>query len=517
VLKHLFELLDDVVRRWRRLSRDPAQFREQQQSLEAAVKILEESRTALADQNANTDSANAQLSHLARLLRRQDLLDSVAQQHLDDLLHVSRSREQILNATDWLIATLGTTSRLSRSGIVEGNSRSDEGTGAPVAAKTAGGKSKSSKSDPQSAESAFLWTTTEKLYQSWQFRLLGFMMLGAVAFALGGTFVIGGQTFRLHQNIEKAESDLKSSEEKIKTLTKEHIGELEKTQQNAKQQLTLLLNQTLALKDEIAQKVEQNLKGEFSKLIEQAKADEETFIKKQIELLQPARERIIGEINRVENETTAKADKVEREATIKIGKVEKEASDKIDDVQKRQQELKAALEWLTNPEKLRQVLNEIAAARTEATGAGERARGSAERAETALREVLAARPSRELSNAVAALDGKLTTLTRNMEAITNELKSYKKETDEKLAQIDCRLTSRDAPPSEAAMTADQKILVQQALTARGFTLGTSDGKFGRKTRAAIENFQTRSGAPSTRILSKEQIRLLLGLPESKCR
>jgi hypothetical protein len=48
----------------------------------------------------------------------------------------------------------------------------------------------------QPAEINFLWTSAERLYNSWPFRFLGLLMLAAVLLAGAGTFFIGGQTLQ---------------------------------------------------------------------------------------------------------------------------------------------------------------------------------------------------------------------------------------------------------------------------------------------------------------------------------
>jgi membrane-bound lytic murein transglycosylase B len=49
------------------------------------------------------------------------------------------------------------------------------------------------------------------------------------------------------------------------------------------------------------------------------------------------------------------------------------------------------------------------------------------------------------------------------------------------------------PREERALTAQERVELQQRLTTRGFTLGDPDGLLGAKTRAAIRDFQTQAG------------------------
>ena len=49
------------------------------------------------------------------------------------------------------------------------------------------------------------------------------------------------------------------------------------------------------------------------------------------------------------------------------------------------------------------------------------------------------------------------------------------------------------PRHERVLTRDERMEMQQLLARRGFDIGESDGRFGPKTRAAIRDFQARSG------------------------
>ena len=63
------------------------------------------------------------------------------------------------------------------------------------------------------------------------------------------------------------------------------------------------------------------------------------------------------------------------------------------------------------------------------------------------------------------------------------------------------------PRHERVLTRDERSELQQLLTRRGFAIGESDGRFGPKTRAAIRDFQARSGLvpdgfPSATVLAR---------------
>ncbi|MDD9742825.1 MULTISPECIES: lytic murein transglycosylase [Marinovum] len=64
------------------------------------------------------------------------------------------------------------------------------------------------------------------------------------------------------------------------------------------------------------------------------------------------------------------------------------------------------------------------------------------------------------------------------------------------------------PPDRYGLTKDDRIRLQQRLTARGFDTGGADGVIGDKTRAAIEAFQRRQGLAVTGLPSPDLLRLL---------
>ena len=57
---------------------------------------------------------------------------------------------------------------------------------------------------------------------------------------------------------------------------------------------------------------------------------------------------------------------------------------------------------------------------------------------------------------------------------------------------------------DESLTRDERIQVQQSLTALGFDAGPADGVFGRRTRSAIWEWQTASGLEATGHVTREQ-------------
>ncbi|WP_281966727.1 lytic murein transglycosylase [Roseovarius nanhaiticus] len=64
------------------------------------------------------------------------------------------------------------------------------------------------------------------------------------------------------------------------------------------------------------------------------------------------------------------------------------------------------------------------------------------------------------------------------------------------------------PPDETGLTKDDRIALQQRLTARGFDTGGTDGVVGPNTRAAISAYQSSQGLPATGDPSPELLRRL---------
>ena len=64
------------------------------------------------------------------------------------------------------------------------------------------------------------------------------------------------------------------------------------------------------------------------------------------------------------------------------------------------------------------------------------------------------------------------------------------------------------PPDEFGLTKDDRIALQERLTARGFDTGGADGILGTKSRAAISGYQKSKGLPVTGEPSQELLRAL---------
>lgn len=68
--------------------------------------------------------------------------------------------------------------------------------------------------------------------------------------------------------------------------------------------------------------------------------------------------------------------------------------------------------------------------------------------------------------------------------------------------------AEEAVPQDAPMSREQRIQVQQGLSALGFDPGPADGLFGPKTRAAIWDWQNAKGLEATGFLTREEAEAL---------
>ena len=59
-------------------------------------------------------------------------------------------------------------------------------------------------------------------------------------------------------------------------------------------------------------------------------------------------------------------------------------------------------------------------------------------------------------------------------------------------------------PENESLTREERILVQQSLTALGTDVGSADGVFGRRTRSAISEWQSANGLNATGHVTREQ-------------
>ena len=71
-----------------------------------------------------------------------------------------------------------------------------------------------------------------------------------------------------------------------------------------------------------------------------------------------------------------------------------------------------------------------------------------------------------------------------------------------------------AGPADESLTREERVRLQQALTALGFDAGSADGAFGSRTRAAIWDWQEANGHEATGYVTREQAASLVALDVS---
>ena len=75
----------------------------------------------------------------------------------------------------------------------------------------------------------------------------------------------------------------------------------------------------------------------------------------------------------------------------------------------------------------------------------------------------------------------------------------------------------EAVDAALALTHAQRVSVQKALSELGFKVGSADGLFGRRTRAAIRRYQGEEGLEQTGYLNAEEAQALIALGEESAR
>jgi peptidoglycan hydrolase-like protein with peptidoglycan-binding domain len=105
--------------------------------------------------------------------------------------------------------------------------RKDDGPGSGDAgARGKTGKAKSEKpgSSAPADEASVLWGVTEKLYASWQVRAIALVVGLAIVIATGGSFLIGGQTLNVRQDLDKAQDKAQTEIKAISEATQNRVS-----------------------------------------------------------------------------------------------------------------------------------------------------------------------------------------------------------------------------------------------------------------------------------------------------
>jgi hypothetical protein len=394
--------------------------------------------------------------------------------------------------------------------------------------------------NPQKAtEAAFLWTTTEKLYGSWPFRVLGMMLLAAVLLAGAGSFFIGGQTLHLKEDIEKTGQSAKNGLETIGKTTRESLSELSQNLTNdidrRRSEVTEKMAQATKVADDFRHDADQLKQVAVEKIISELRNDlkqHESGLAMEITApLIAIRDRDVTELNqtagklkeRVQELVSSAASgdlqaigtKVERlrELAVDADKISaaflnvradqdsahKAQLDASEQAELARQRARAAEALVTDIDKLQKRITDMLQ-----PAMGETV--SHLRALAAMRQQLdtARQPLADFEKDVKRIDAVGPRLA-NLENLVNEL-------EDRARKVILPVIPIRNIRNESDLTVSDWMQIQMELAARNFSPGSIDGapgKRGSNTRKAIRSFQTSISQEPTGYLTLDQIHLLL--------
>lgn len=395
----------------------------------------------------------------------------------------------------------------------------------------------------QPNDSAMLWTASEKLYGSWQFRALGMLLLAAVLLAGAGTYFIGGQTLQLRQNLENTARSATTDLQELGKSTHDTLSEESKTLISDIDRRRTQMSEALAKADQQIKELE----GKSDQLQKQAINQIVQTVLEDIGGLEARlREDISSNLTKIKDNdvqalegevTTLRADIQQLTSGVNSGN---------DELNRSQPALKRLDQFSRDVTTVDNNLSAIQQARSSASDASEKANGASQSARIAADDV--ERMRQDLSDKIKPLSTEISTHQHELGSIQERLATLAGNTDQASSTIEQitkairrdndllkALDGRVAELQKAAadfegrqrsassgstetthnlteddLTADQWRQIQQALTARKFPPGRIDGTPGPRTQTAIKNFQLKAKSPSTGHLTSEQIDLLLG-------
>ncbi|KZD21873.1 peptidoglycan-binding domain-containing protein [Tardiphaga robiniae] len=384
-------------------------------------------------------------------------------------------------------------------------------------------------------DSALLWKTTEKLYNSWPVKLVYAVLVFAVLFAAGGTLLIGGQSIQFRKSIEDTgnrekadiEQSAKTVREGIKTKSEDLFGNIDRQRTDINQrlkeantQINDLMNRSETIKEEAVNRVFQSIRKNFAGLEQKLEAD---LRKVQDDNLQPLRTRA----EQLRRDVDNLLDKVREDEKVIAG-----AGPAIRELAGLTQKVDEAKTHTDAIGKARQSADDIL---RRITANQQAAEGADKRVQDLLRDVdsrLKPQIDKTYEN-----EGKLGSVERGIDALTvridraglNDARVQKilgdagrasdrlDESERRVKDLEKRigLIPPDTGPKQPILTEKDLDLegwrkIQQALAARGFYTKKIDGKVGRGTRDAIGKYQSARLVPATTFLTPEHIAELLG-------
>jgi chromosome segregation ATPase len=407
-------------------------------------------------------------------------------------------------------------------------------------------------------EAAALWKSTEKLYGSWPVRLLGALMIAAVFLAGAGTFFIGGQTLQLRQNLEDTARAQRMSLEEVGKLTRSSLdSQSDKLKGDASRQQAQIAETLKKANDQI-NKLEEKSDGLLNEAIDKIATRMEGSLKSVEEKLST---KITGDLRSIADVDVAALREKLRNLKPGVEELEKNVREGNTTITNSQSALARIAGLKSDIEILESVALRIKAAESSATAAASAAAASAASASSSAKNTFEETErtrkalsdqfdpiSKEIGNhqrALGKVEEKLNALTQqivdnglNSDKSTQVINEAKRANEalqslwNRLGEIHSRIVLLEGrvpekkpvepgppvppPPAvEPQRTKQEWRRIQRALTGKGYSPGSIDGKpgsadsVGSNTRKAIRAYQTKEGLPANGVLTADQAAALL--------
>jgi uncharacterized membrane-anchored protein YhcB (DUF1043 family) len=401
-------------------------------------------------------------------------------------------------------------------------------------------------------EAALLAEISKKFYESWAFKGLSAALLAGVALAVGGTFLLGGESYRLSEQLQKSYD--------------RGVSQIEKIQDQAQTSLTkgtdLLKTTTAAVQTQANQfsadaaKAIVALREEQQKFADKLKTD--TVDKVVMDLRQDIEHGTGVIANRIRAEETGLQPKFDALAArvTALNTTVTTLETKLGAAHDTMEKLTPRLEPLgqkasaADQAVARIQAADIAAAQSKMQAEGYAATAlqaqhdaatSRDRVATQLDKVSNAIPPQsaaldQITAAVAMLKTSLQQATESIAGVTQDAAKLREEgatvrsisgqlstVKEALAKLQAeRIAAPETikpPPPEptdpgirtvANLTETERCAVQRELNANGYGSGTIDGRFGPTTYRAIQRWQRKHRTAVNGRLTPDQIEMLIG-------
>lgn len=385
---------------------------------------------------------------------------------------------------------------------------------------------------------AFLWKTTEKLYESWPIKILGLLLVAAVLLAGSGTLMIGGKAIELRKALEDAgeretksfDSFSKAAREAITNQRATLVADLDRQQTEINQKMTRtdqqirdLESRTAEIRDAAVARVAKEIRADFPGLEKKLKDDLETETTK-------VRDRYVRDLQEKARALLEEVGTNQKLMTDTVPKI-KMLVDLVADVENLKKQADSIPITKSSAEAAK---NSAEEAHRRASDAQQSAQNADARIQQLAKDVesrLAPQMDKIVEN-----EGKLGSNEKGLRLLAERLESggvdstkiqqvldgAKQVNDrlwalKKLAdELDDRIKTPPTSPKQLLTEKDLNVgqwrMIQQALKTRGYYEKKIDGKIGAGTRGAIGRYQTDRKAAADGLLAPDQISDLLGLP-----